>query len=187
MKNFNIEFIKQNIKGYKKYVSHSTMRNALEVIRLNSRGSEYTNIYISYGVSVAVCIEDDSIAFDFIIKEEHGMFVVYEMTMDTYNKYELCVTKEIDLNDAKCISNDNEVNELVYELLKGETVEVGYRQTCGKSEKHSTLIRYELFNNCIKKLSKMGYVIKCESNTHGNAYATNNGGFWNSNNYILLK
>jgi hypothetical protein len=63
-------------------------------------------------------------------------------------------------------------------LLSGKAVEVGYRATCGST--HKTMKDYEVFKKFIKALKAQGLEVSEMPVKHGNAYATNNGGFWNS-------
>lgn len=70
-------------------------------------------------------------------------------------------------------------------LFKNGSVEVGYRSSCGST--HSTMKTYREFYKILKLIRKEGFEISEENITHGNAYATNNGGFWNSIIFKLIK
>jgi hypothetical protein len=70
------------------------------------------------------------------------------------------------------------LSESSKQLLAGRAVEVGYRSTCGS--KDNTHKEYEIFYKLIKSLRSQGVSIRETPVKHGNAYATNNGGFWNS-------
>lgn len=75
-------------------------------------------------------------------------------------------------------------NRLRYDLdvLKSSgAVEVGYRQQCGAT--HVTMKAYREWVKIVAALQKNGIPIEVTPVTHGNAYATSNGGFWNSNIY----
>ena len=63
-------------------------------------------------------------------------------------------------------------------LLNGKPVEVGYRATCGST--HKTMKDYDVFKKFIKALKAQDEEVSERLVKHGNAYATNNGGFWNS-------
>ena len=64
------------------------------------------------------------------------------------------------------------------QLINGESVEIGYRSSCGC--KDQTLKDFEIFNNLLKALKSQGVTIEQNLVEHKNAYASNNGGFWNS-------
>ena len=187
MTNFKKEFINQNLKGFKKYVSHHNMAYALEVVRLNSDGNNFVNEYISHGVSVVVNKDNGNVVIDFIIKEEDNCFVVYEMTNECYNKFELYCTKSYDTTDANLVTSNDDIKNLLTELIIGNEIEVGYRQECGRSKEHNTFKFYKDFKDSLGKISNLGYLITEKSVINKNAYATNNGGFWNSNVYELLR
>jgi hypothetical protein len=63
-------------------------------------------------------------------------------------------------------------------LIDGNSVEVGYRSTCGCSDQ--TMKDFDVFRKFLKSLKSQGVNVNEERVKHGNAYATNNGGFWNS-------
>ena len=69
-------------------------------------------------------------------------------------------------------------------LHRDGEVEVGWRQTCGKGVEKTRLI-FEAWNKVVKLLKKDGYLITEEPQQHKNAYATINGGFWQSTIYKL--
>ena len=66
----------------------------------------------------------------------------------------------------------------VQNLLDGQAVEIGYRSSC--STTHSTMKTFEIFRNFLKALKAQGIEITETPVKHGNAYAGNNDGFWNS-------
>jgi len=70
-------------------------------------------------------------------------------------------------------------------LFKYGSVELGYRSQCGAT--HSTMKTYREFCKILKLLKKDGFNFEEENVKHGNAYATNNGGFWNSTIFKLIK
>ena len=72
----------------------------------------------------------------------------------------------------------NDISKYIDNLLKNKEVEVGYRAQCGST--HFTQKVYREFSSVIATLKKEGINIVEENKTHGNRYATNNGGFWNS-------
>lgn len=81
--------------------------------------------------------------------------------------------------------NANNIEKNFDNLFKNAFVEVGYRSSCGST--HSTMKTYREFYKILKLLRKEGFEISEENVIHGNAYATNNGGFWNSIIFTLIK
>ncbi len=77
------------------------------------------------------------------------------------------------------INKINETTSLKLEtkrLLSWNVVEVGYRATCGCTDK--TRKDYDVFMKLIKSLESQGVVIRKDIQKHDNRWATNNGGFW---------
>lgn len=70
-------------------------------------------------------------------------------------------------------------------LIAGKAVEVGYRATCGCTDQ--TLKDYRVFQKFIAALRYEGIEVRETLVKHGNGYATNNGGFWNSYIFEILK
>jgi hypothetical protein len=69
-------------------------------------------------------------------------------------------------------------------LLTHRVVEVGWRESCGTTD--FTMHVYREWVKVVKRLEKEGLKIKQERIKHGNSYATNKGGFWNSIVYSLV-
>ncbi len=63
-------------------------------------------------------------------------------------------------------------------LTKTGSVEVGWRECCGTT--HMTAKHRAEWLKIVKKLEKGGVRLLVERVKHKNGYATNNGGFWNS-------
>lgn len=84
--------------------------------------------------------------------------------------------------DVKCNEiagySANNIQCYIDKLLRDQKVEVGYRGMCGAT--HSTQKVFREWVKIVKALRKEGYNITEENVTHKNAYATNNGGFYNS-------
>lgn len=78
---------------------------------------------------------------------------------------------------------DDPIRHFVDVLDIKKEVEVGFRSCSGSTDK--TQIIYREWVSFIKKLKKNGIKISEESIKHKNAYATNNGGFWNSSIYRI--
>ena len=70
-------------------------------------------------------------------------------------------------------------------LLKHGRVEVGYRQSCGKTD--YTHHAYREWAKLLKSAEKSGLQIAVEPVKHGNSWATKSGGFWSSAIYTLTK
>ena len=68
-------------------------------------------------------------------------------------------------------------------LMSKGRVEVGYRQSCGKTD--PTTYVYREWVKLLKAAEKHGLRITSEPVKHGNAYATSKGGFWSSAIYSL--
>ena len=68
-------------------------------------------------------------------------------------------------------------------LITHGRIEVGYRQACGKTD--PTQFAYREWAKLLKAAEKVGMRIAVEPVKHGNAYATNKGGFWSSAIYTL--
>lgn len=67
-------------------------------------------------------------------------------------------------------------------FLKG-SVEVGYRQSCGRTD--PTTYIYREWVKIIKAVEKAGILVRVDPVKHGNAYATMKGGFWSSAIYSI--
>lgn len=63
-------------------------------------------------------------------------------------------------------------------LTKTGSVEVGWRECCGAT--HMTAKHRAEWLKIVKKLERAGVRLLVERVKHKNGYATNNGGFWNS-------
>lgn len=70
-------------------------------------------------------------------------------------------------------------------IIQNGSYEVGYRSQCGST--HITQKIYREFYKIILLMRKEGFEINEEPVKHGNRYATNNGGFWNSTIFKLIK
>lgn len=68
-------------------------------------------------------------------------------------------------------------------LFKFKEVTVGYRTSCGKTDKTHKIFRIWL--KCLKLLRSNGFDIKEQVLKVDNSYATNKGGFWNEIKYTL--
>jgi len=78
-----------------------------------------------------------------------------------------------------------EVRDLVQELVGKGVVTTGYRTSCGRAD--NTLKRHREFVKVLGMLKKQGFHITEKSFTEKNAYASINGGFWNTKIYTITK
>jgi hypothetical protein len=72
----------------------------------------------------------------------------------------------------------NHIVRHLIELSDHGQIEVGWRESCGKTDPSHHVYRGWL--RVVKQLKKEGITLTEERVKHGNAYATNKGGFWNS-------
>lgn len=77
----------------------------------------------------------------------------------------------------------NDIKGNISKLLEFGRVEVGYRSSCGSTDKTQKI--YNAFNKVLRKMAKDGITVAEATVKHGNAYATSKGGFWNSTIYTL--
>ncbi len=75
------------------------------------------------------------------------------------------------------------ISTALHSLLKHGRVEVGYRQSCGKTD--PTAYMYREWVKLLKAAEKSGLRIAVEPVKHGNSWATKSGGFWSSAIYAL--
>ena len=78
----------------------------------------------------------------------------------------------------------NDIKTYVNALFEFGRVEVGYRSSCGVTDRTHKVFKEWL--KVLKKIRADGVKVREEIQKHGNGYATNNGGVWNSTIYILL-
>lgn len=88
---FNINFIKININGYKLLCEHYTMREIVEVVRLNTRGS-LKDMPQPITLKDLDCLlfitKHEGINYALYCKKKGEKFELYEMTLSLYNQYE---------------------------------------------------------------------------------------------------
>jgi len=88
----------------------------------------------------------------------------------------------IEREDSKinklCGWETNDIAGYYSELQKYGLVEVGWRESCGATDK--THVAYRSWRKIITLMTKSGAVITEQRVKHGNAYASNKGGFWQS-------
>ena len=68
-------------------------------------------------------------------------------------------------------------------LIYHGSIEVGYRSSCGKTD--HTMYVYREWVKLLKYAARLGVVVDVTQVKHGSAYATNNGGFWDSSIYAI--
>lgn len=72
----------------------------------------------------------------------------------------------------------NPMREAVANLDTNGHVEIGWRESCGKTD--PTIHEIRAWRRIVASLRKDGNAIAEEPVKHKNAYATNHGGFWKS-------
>lgn len=73
---------------------------------------------------------------------------------------------------------ETSLNYETLRLMNGESVEIGYRSSCGYTDQ--TMKDFRILRKFLDALKSQGFVVSETVVSHKNAYATNNGGFWNS-------
>ena len=68
-------------------------------------------------------------------------------------------------------------------IIRAGSVEVGFRTSCGSTD--FTMYVNREWRKVIKQLQKLGLSVVEQPIQHGNAYATNKGGFWSSSVYKI--
>ena len=70
------------------------------------------------------------------------------------------------------------------DLMRNKSVKVGGRATCGTSADPSWA-QFVAWGEIVKKAKSLGYVIRVAPIKQKNRWATNSGGFWDENEYVL--
>lgn len=94
------------------------------------------------------------------------------------------IDKQDEILNSKNSVHVNELRKLIYTLEKMMQVEVGWRESCGKTD--DTVYIKRAWEKVLKKLRDNGNVINEERVKHKNSYATLSGGFWNSIIYKVI-
>ena len=94
------------------------------------------------------------------------------------SKVALVIAKQDEILTKKNPYCKNELAKTFDNLVKFGQVEVGWRESCGYTDRGVYLKRG--WDKVIAAAKKDGLVITEERVKHGNAWATKNGGFWNS-------
>ena len=95
------------------------------------------------------------------------------------------ITKQDAALNKRAGWEQNSLDNLVNRLLTYGLVEVGWRESCGTTDRTHHI--YRAWLKVLPKLKKDLPVITEERGKHGNSYATSKGGFWNSIIYTLEK
>lgn len=77
----------------------------------------------------------------------------------------------------------NDISFIFERLNQNGLIEVGWRESCGKT--HITQEIYREWVKVVKIMRKSGIAVQEERVKHKCAYATNAGGFWNSIIYTI--
>jgi len=81
-------------------------------------------------------------------------------------------------------SQETEMTKYFYDLLAGKKVKVGGRSSCG-GKADPTWVSFGYWNEIVRKAVLLGYDIEVTPQKIPNRYASNNGGFWDENEYLL--
>jgi hypothetical protein len=85
---------------------------------------------------------------------------------------------------ANAISSmQNEIIEHIEKLNKEKSIVVGYRASCGSTDR--TMKVFRIWSQVLKEFEKQDVFLRSENLTVGNSYATNKGGFWNEVRYFF--
>ena len=98
-------------------------------------------------------------------------------------KVEAFIAKKDLILNKRAGWDKNDLAGYVNKLMEFGTIEVGYRATCGCTD--ATRHVWDKWVMVLKKLRADGFEISEEKQKHGNAYATDSGGFWESTVYTL--
>lgn len=103
--------------------------------------------------------------------------------MTEYEKLDAFILKE-DIKLNKLYGwNTNQIKGYFKKLNDFGEVEVGFRSSCGVTD--NTMKVYSVWLKIIKRFRQTGAVVTETRVKHRNAYASNNGGFWNSTIFTL--
>jgi hypothetical protein len=93
--------------------------------------------------------------------------------------------KILKLNEkANAISSmQNEIIEHIEKLNKEKSIIVGYRASCGSTDR--TMKVFRIWCQALKEFEKQGVFLRSENLAVGNSYATLKGGFWNEVRYFF--
>ncbi len=93
--------------------------------------------------------------------------------------------KILKLNEkANAISSmQNEIIEHIEKLNKEKSIIVGYRASCGSTDR--TMKVFRIWCQALKEFEKQGVFLRSENLSVGNSYATLKGGFWNEVRYFF--
>lgn len=81
---------------------------------------------------------------------------------------------------------DSAISETFHKLLSTGSVVVGGRASCG-GKVDPTWVEFTAWNEVVRKARSLGFDISQVPIKHGNAWATKCRGFWDENEYILVR
>jgi len=84
---------------------------------------------------------------------------------------------------AKAGYPSKDTSKALETLLHFGAVEIGWRESCGKTD--ATMFAFREWKKIVTALRKSGFEILEERIAHGNAWATKCGGFWSSIKYSV--
>ena len=101
------------------------------------------------------------------------------------DKTKLLIAREDEKLNKRCGYNANSIKSNVESLLVYSRVEVGWRNSCGKTD--PTMHVNSAWLKVVKALRKDGFVLSEVPVKHDNGWATKAGGFWSSIIYTIPK
>lgn len=79
--------------------------------------------------------------------------------------------------------SSNQIKRDFHKLINGESVEVGYRAGCGRTDRTHKIFKEWL--KIVKSLRKDGFIIEEKNIIHANKSPTMAQGYWNSIIYLI--
>lgn len=173
---------------------YNRLDEAMEIVRLNTFLSQRLDVdYFKYGMCVVK--DDKSTNYDYVITFENEKYQLWEINGEAFNIKCDILNGYYDIEQLSIISEkfkkglDNIqislYNDHVREFLENGSTKVGYLQSTKGGEKRGVLV-YKAFNKFINKMFENNCLVLQEDIKHKNAYATNNGGFYNEVKYTFL-
>ncbi len=94
----------------------------------------------------------------------------------------------IETRDRRCAKASGyqraPISEHFERLMRGETVRIGGRASCGPKV-DASWVEFTAWNEVVRKACALGLKIEQTPVKHGNGWATKARGFWNENDYRL--
>ena len=109
-----------------------------------------------------------------------------EKTKDEIPKQLIKFIRTRDIRNKKLFpSQGDEMIKNFIRLIDGKVVTFGGRSSCG-GKPDPTWISFRYWNEIVRKAKEFGYNIEIKPKKIKNRYASNNGGFWDENEYSII-